>query len=80
MKNQDTQIDTDNFKIFREYSKDSETVFKIKPVSIIFIKMINAKKDKDVDDYLKKIKEYVGKIENTFCLLCNCVPEIQKDK
>ena len=43
--------------------------------------MINAKKDKDVDDnYLKKIKEYVGKIENTFCLLCNCVPEIQKDK
>ena len=42
--------------------------------------MINAKKDKDIDDnYLKKIKEYLGRIENTFCLLCNCVPEIQKD-
>ena len=73
-------IDINDFKIFKESSKDSETVFKIKPISVKFIKMINVKKDKDVDDnYLKKIKEYVGRIENTFCLLCNCVPEIQKD-
>ena len=65
-------IDINDFKIFREYSKDSETVFKIKPVLVKFIEMINAKKDKDVDDnYLKKIKEYVGRIDNTFCLLCN---------
>ena len=73
-------IDINDFKIFREYSKDSETVFKIKPVLVKFIEMINAKKDKDVDDnYLKKIKEYVGRIDNTFCLLCNCVHEIKKD-
>ena len=74
-------IDINNFKIFREYSKDSENEFKIKPVLVKFIEMINAKKDKDVDDnYLKKIKEYLGRIESTFCLLCNCVPEIKKDE
>ena len=74
-------IDISNFKIFKGYSKASDTVFKIKPVSVKFIKMINAKKDKDVDDnYLKKIKEYLGRIESTFCLLCNCVPEIKKDE
>ena len=60
-------IDINDFKIFKEHSKDSDTVFKIKPVSVKFIKMITAKKDKDVDDnYLKKIKEYLGRIETRF--------------
>ena len=40
--------------------------------------MIYAKKDDD--NYLKKIKEYLDRMENTFCLLCNCVPEIKKDE
>ena len=43
--------DLDIFKIF---SSDSKTIFKIKPITAKITKMINAKKDKNIDDSFLK--------------------------
>ena len=72
-------IDINGFKIFKEYSKESETIFKIKLMTDIFIKKINAKKGKDVDNsYLKTIDKYVCKIKS-YCLLCNTTPKLDEN-
>ena len=62
-------IDINDLEIFRDFYGDSKTVFKNIPVTAETIKMIKAKKAKDLEDScLKKIEEYACIIEkNMIC-------------
>ena len=77
----DSYIDIKDLNIFKDFSNDSKTVFKTKPVTAEIIKSINARKDKNIDDSrLKKIKEHTCMINNLYDTLEKCIYRIISDQ
>ena len=70
-------IDINDLETFKDFSRDSKTIFKNKPITAKTIKIIKAKKDSNIkDSCLKTIEEYACTIESMRGLLQNCIYEI----
>ena len=76
--NAKTYIDVNDLEIFKDFSSDSKTIFKNKPVTVKIIEMIN---DKNINDIcLKKIEEYACKIDNLYDSLLNILSKTNYDR
>ena len=74
----ESYIDINGLELFKDFSRDSKAIFKNKPIATETIKMIQAKKDKNIkDSCLKKIEEYACIIDNTYNLILNSIYKIR---
>ena len=74
-------IDIEDLNMFKDFSNDSKTVFKTKSVTAEIITLINARKDKNIDDSsLKKIKEHTCTINNLYDTLEKWMYRIDSDR
>ena len=78
-----TYIYINDYEIFKDFSKENKTKFKKKPesetktITTETIKIITAKKDKNIkDNYLAKIKEYACIISDIYDWLQNTKEEL----
>ena len=76
-KEADCYISIKDLDIFKDFSSDSKTIFKIKPITAKITKMISVKKDKNIDDsFLKENMRIAG---NIYYILSNYILEAYDD-
>ena len=70
-KEADCYIPIKDLDIFKDFSSNSKTIFKIKPITAKITKVINARKDKNIDDSF--LKENIHIAGNIYYILSNYI-------